>query len=76
MTPEDMMPVDLDVAAMWTLSEDRTTARLRLPPVPLEGLPQPLELHLDFDADAIDDILGRLSVLRVKVRALGGSPNN
>jgi hypothetical protein len=68
MDPEDMMPVDLDVAAMWTLSEDQTTVRLSLPPVALEGQPRALELHLDFDADAIDAILTRLSVLRVQMR--------
>jgi hypothetical protein len=68
MDPEDMMSVDLDVAAMWALSEDRTTVRFRLPPLMLEGLPRALELHLDFDADAVDDILARLSVLRVKMR--------
>jgi hypothetical protein len=68
MDPEDMMPVDLDVAGLWTLSEDRTTVRFKLPPVLLESLPRALELHLDFDADAVDDILARLSVLRVKMR--------
>jgi hypothetical protein len=63
-----MMPVELDVAGMWTLSEDGQSVRLRLPPLPLEGLPRALELHLDFDADAVDDILARLSFLRVRMR--------
>jgi hypothetical protein len=42
--------------------------RLSLPPVVLEGLPKALKLHLDFDADAIDDIITRLSVLRIQMR--------
>jgi hypothetical protein len=68
MDSEDMMSVDLDVGAMWTLSEDHATVRLRLPPVVLEGLPRALELHLDFDIDAVEEILARLSALRVKMR--------
>jgi hypothetical protein len=68
MDPEDMMPVDLDLASMWTLSEDRTTVRLSLPPIALEVLPKPFELFVDFDAKAVDQILARLSVLRVKMR--------
>ena len=54
MDPEDMMPVDLDLASMWTLSEDSTEVRLALPPIALEGLPKPLELFVDFDAKAVD----------------------
>jgi hypothetical protein len=52
MDPEDMMPVDLDLASMWTLSEDSTEVRLALPPIALEGLPKPLELFVAFDAKA------------------------
>jgi hypothetical protein len=68
MDPENMMPVDGDPAAMWTLSADCTEVRLILPPIALEGLPKPLELFVDFDAKAVDQILARLSVLRVKMR--------
>jgi len=55
MNPEDMTPVDLDVAGVWTLSEDRTTVRLKLAPLPLEGLPRALE-HLDFDIEAEQNV--------------------
>jgi hypothetical protein len=68
MDPENRMLVDFDAATMWTLSEDRTEVRLALPPIALEGLPKPLELFVDFDAKAVDQILARLSVLRVKMR--------
>ena len=54
----------------WTLSQDCTEVRLSLPPIALEGLPKPLELFVDFDAKAVDQILARLSVLRVKMRAI------
>ena len=53
---------------MWTLSDDRTEVRLALPPIALEGLPKPLELVVDFDTKAVDQILARLSILRVKMR--------
>jgi hypothetical protein len=34
----------------------------------LEGLSKPLELVVDFDAKAVDQILARLSVLRVMMQ--------
>jgi len=68
MDPKDRMPVDLEPAALWTLSKDCTEVRLALPPIALEGLAKPLELFVDFDAKAVDQILARLSVLRVKMR--------
>ncbi|MBV8191289.1 MAG: hypothetical protein JO339_28905 [Alphaproteobacteria bacterium] len=42
--------------------------RLALPPIALEALPKPVELFVDFDAKAVDEILARLSLLRVKMR--------
>jgi hypothetical protein len=70
MDPENRMLVDFDAAVMWTLTEDCTEVRLALPPIALEGLPKPLELFVDFDAKAVDQILARLSVLRVKMRPI------
>ena len=69
MKREDMMPIEQDAAGMWRLSEDRTSVRLSLPPLPLEGLPRPLELFLDFDAEAVDDIIARLTELRARMEA-------
>ena len=63
-----MTPLQTDAAAMWTLGADRTTVRLTLPPVPLAGLEKPLELFVDLDAKAVDQILAQFSVLRVKMR--------
>jgi hypothetical protein len=49
---------------MWTLTDDRAGVRLALPPLPVEGLPEPLQINLDFDAATVDAILERLVFLR------------
>ncbi len=61
-----MMPFEVDL--MWPLSDDCTIFRLALPPLPLENLPEPLKVHLDFDAESIDAILERLTMLRGQMR--------
>jgi hypothetical protein len=43
---------------------DRTTVRLTLPAFPLEGMAEPLKVHLEFDAGAVDAILEGLILLR------------
>jgi hypothetical protein len=32
---------DMPAGKMWTLSEDRETVRLQLPPLPIAGMPEP-----------------------------------
>jgi hypothetical protein len=61
---EDMMPFEADEAVMWMLSDDRETVRLALPALPIEGMPEPLQVKMDFDAEAVDAIIARLTVLR------------
>lgn len=62
--PNDaMMLVEAD-QTMWTLSPDRTTVRLTPPALPLEGMAEPLKVHLEFDAGAVDAILEGLILLR------------
>jgi hypothetical protein len=68
MTVDDMMPFEAEPEQMWTLSDDRELVRLALPALPLEGLPEPLRVHLDFGAEAIDEILERLTDLRSQMR--------
>lgn len=58
------MLADLPAEGMWTLSDDAETVRLQLPPLPIDGFPELLRIHLDFDAAMVDDILQRLTVLR------------
>lgn len=45
----------------------RETVRLQPPPLPITGMPEPLRIHLDFDAETGDEILQRLSLLRAKM---------
>ena len=58
------VPVSVTQAELWVLSADRRTVRLNIPPVRLQGRTEPLKLHLDCDAKAVDEILDRLTVLR------------
>ena len=44
---------------MWVLSAVRRSVRLNIPPVRLTGHVMPLHLHVDCDAKAVDQILGR-----------------
>ena len=52
---------------MWTMSDDLETVRLQLPPLPIDGMPEPLRVHLDFDAEMVDEILQRLTLLRAQM---------
>jgi hypothetical protein len=62
----DGMPVDLSPAEMFTLL-DRETVRLQLPALPLIGMDEPLRIHLDLDAVAVDEIIERLTALRTQM---------
>ena len=64
---EDKVPVDTPPEEMWTLSSDRRTVRLDVPPVTVAGLRGPVQVRLDFDAEAVDDVLRRLIVLRARM---------
>jgi hypothetical protein len=46
---------------MWTLSGNRKTVRLKLPPLPVAGLPGPLRVTMDLDAGTVDAIIDRLA---------------
>jgi hypothetical protein len=39
---------------MWTPGEDRTTVRLALPPLPPDGMLEPVSVVMDFDAETVD----------------------
>ena len=64
MKPSSMMPMEHDQAQMWQLSADRRSVRMQLPALPIEGLPKPLAVKIDFDAGVIDQMIERLLVLR------------
>ena len=64
MDKKDMMSVEANRETMWRLSADRKTVRLALPPVALAARAEPIRVYLDFDADAVDAVLERLTILR------------
>jgi hypothetical protein len=64
----DDMLADMSPERMWTLSDDRQTVRLQLPGLALAGMPEPLRIHLDFDAEMVDEILQRLTGLRSQMQ--------
>jgi hypothetical protein len=68
MNKEEMMPIVAEHEFMWTLSADCKTVRLALPPLPLDGISEPLTIHMNFDAETVDAILERLSILRSQMR--------
>ena len=67
MSKDDQMPFAMEPEKMWRLSGDGRTVRLQLPPLPITGLPEPLRVHLDFDAEALDEMLERLAILRAQM---------
>jgi len=42
--------------------------RLQLPPLPIAGLTAPLDIHVDYDAAALDETIKRLMELRDQIR--------
>jgi hypothetical protein len=51
---------------MWTLSDDGRTVRLKMPPVNVTK-PGSVSICVDFEAQAIDAMLERLTRLRVQM---------
>jgi hypothetical protein len=64
---EGGMEIELGPADMWILL-DRETVRLQLPPLQIAGVSEPLRVHLDFDAEMVDEMLLRLTALRAQMR--------
>jgi hypothetical protein len=44
MSDHGRMQVEHSLEQMWTLSEDRRSIRLQLPPLPIVGIPKPLDV--------------------------------
>jgi hypothetical protein len=64
----DMMPIDIE--EMFSLSDDRRSVRLTVPPFKLEGIAAPVRVNLNFEAHIVDEILERLGVLRAQMAPL------
>jgi hypothetical protein len=67
MDEEQIRPVRANQATMWTLNADRKTVRLAVPPLRIVGFPKPLDIFMDFDAQSVDAMIERLTVLRGKM---------
>jgi hypothetical protein len=67
MRNDNQMPVDTDPEAILTLSADRRTVRLHIPPVSLAGFSEPRKLHLDLDAVSVDAMIMQLVRLRAQM---------
>jgi hypothetical protein len=74
MKRDDMMPVTMDPATMWTLNADKKSVRLTLPPLPIAGQAKPLFVALDFEAATIEEMIDRLTVLRAQMLPLLPTP--
>ena len=66
MRDDDRISAEVDPAALLTL-RDSHTVRLKLPPLPLAGNGEPLNIHLDFDAEMVGIIIGRLKELQARM---------
>ena len=75
MDQDDVKPVDVAKEMVWVLSHDRKTVRLSLPPLPLDGLPEPIKVDVDLDVATVDAILDRLVDLRSQMVSPKLEPN-
>lgn len=66
MRDDDRMSAEVDPATLLTLL-DPNTVRLKLPPLPLAANGEPLNIHLDFDAEMVGIIIGRLRELKARM---------
>jgi hypothetical protein len=75
MKKENMMSIANDQETIWTLSTDGRTIRFALPPLTLAGMPEPINVSIDFDARTIEAILDRLTILRSQMLPAPPTPN-
>jgi len=75
MKPQDMMPIEHDQFQMWQISSDRRSVRMELPGLPVDGLPEPLQVKIDFNAGIVDQIIERLLVLRAQMLPAPARPS-
>jgi hypothetical protein len=49
------------------LSDDRNTVRFAVPSVAVPGMPEPIRVLVEFDAEDVDEMLKRPIVLRARM---------
>jgi len=60
------MPIEHDQAQMWQLYADLRSGRMQFG-LPVQGTPEPLLVKIDFDTEAIGQIIERLTILRAQM---------
>lgn len=53
--------------ATLTLSQDRKTVRWSLMALPVDGLPEPLAVHIDLDARLVGELVEQLAAIRTQM---------
>jgi hypothetical protein len=66
MRDDDRMFAEVDPAKLLILT-DAQTVRLKLPPLLLADLQEPLNIHLDFDAEMLGLVIARLKELQARM---------
>jgi hypothetical protein len=61
------MAANIEIAKMWTLNDGRESVKLSLPPLPLHGLPEPLRITIDFEADMVEEMIRHLTEVRARM---------
>ena len=61
------MRIEHEQEQMWTLSADRRSVRMTLPPLPVAGMPEPISVKIKFDAGVIEQMINRLTMLRLQM---------
>ncbi len=67
MRDDDRISAEVDPAKLLTL-RDAQTVRLKLPPLVLADLHEPLNIHLDFDAEMLGLMIARLKELQARMQ--------
>ena len=52
------------------LSDDQTSVRFQLAPLPIDGQPEPIRIQLDFDAQTVELLLDQLKLLYAEMKPL------
>ncbi len=75
MSRDGMIPIETNQQRMWTLSSDRKAVRLSLPPLRIRGMSEAIRVNMNFDAETIDAVIERLTILRGKTLPPMPAPN-
>ena len=67
MHDDDRTSAEVDPATLLTL-HDSQTVRFKLPPLMLAELHEPLNIHLDFDAEMLGLMIARLKELQARMQ--------